>query len=116
MITALARSVHITKEHYPALYAAVDAISHDSGSGAGNGYYTIHGYAAYEFAKASEVLATLSPEDVSDFAIGERGDSEAIAARSPELTKVFLILDAFFDRGKVHDATSRAGQWAEQHG
>lgn len=85
----------VTETSHPALYNALDKISHDMGHGAGWTSYPIPDN-WWPYVGLFEVaLNTLSPEDFQTFCVGDNREMAVIASRSEELLLCAMALDCF---------------------
>jgi hypothetical protein len=87
----------ITKDNYPFVFEVLEAVSHDSGSGAGRSSYGVPPRWVDGLPLMNIALEALSTEERETFAIGEVTESEAIALRSPWLGDAHAMLNDFFD-------------------
>lgn len=86
----------ITAATHPALHSAFEKISHDAGFGAGHETYSVpEDYVALARI-ADTALATLTPEELETFSIGDQDEMEVISQRSPELRATNGLLHSFF--------------------
>lgn len=88
--------VIVTAVTQPTLFLALEAISHDRGSGAGHSNYAIPAGWQFFIPPAERALHLLSPEDFATFTIGEHELAQDIAHRSQELHMAHRLLEAFF--------------------
>lgn len=86
----------VTAETQPTLFLALEAISHDRGSGAGHTNYAIPAGWQFFIPPAERALKALPPEEFAEFCIGEHEAAQAIAHRSTDLHMAHRLLEAFF--------------------
>lgn len=89
------------KYHYPALYEACDAMSHDGGGRCGWPAYLLD-ITPEIGSRVETALQGLSVDDRGDFAIGCDVRMKEIAARSEDLTLAHEVLGKWFDEGSPH--------------
>lgn len=94
-------AVLVTKESHPALYQALENLSHDSGGGAGHPSYAVPAPWSEKVPAAEAALAQLTEPDLCDFSIGSTDDQAAVAEKNPGLDLVAELLNAFFEGWSV---------------
>ena len=91
----------VTERSHPKLFSALLLMVYDGG-GANRFEPTIEAMlvppSAERFIEAAERgLATLSAEDLTTLAIGERTEAKEVALRDPDLICAFNALDIFYE-------------------
>jgi N6-adenosine-specific RNA methylase IME4/ribosomal protein S20 len=89
--------VLVSEPEYPALHAAFEIVSHDSGAGCGYADYAVPTRYADGLPAIESALSDLSKDELETFACGEQSESLAIAERSAALTSARDLLNAFFE-------------------
>jgi hypothetical protein len=88
--------VIVTAATQPTLFLALEAISHDRGSGAGHSNYAIPAGWQFFIYPAERALKLLTPKEFAEFTIGEHEVAQEIAHRTQELHMAHRLLEAFF--------------------
>ena len=90
-------TLKVTKALHPALYRAIDMVSHDSGGGAGHPYHLVSNAWEPHLADIEQALAALTADQFETFCIGDHEEGQALIPKYSALSIADVLLEEWFD-------------------